>query len=667
MRYVVLFFALFSIVYVSANEFEVREFKKDPTDLAARRFEKRTVNDEPCALIKVTTNVKGMQFEANLGIVDIVHQDDGYWIYVQPRERSIKLMATGYLSMDMPMPEPAVAHVVYNLVIAAKGMMQTTDLVRVTFRFNQENVYVRLGDNQAPVLASGRSAVFNVTRGVHRFRFIKDQFNDQELELDVQGELVREVVMEAGQTSTRIPLSGHILLATNPAGAEVYLNDQQVGISPYQGRNVAGSYQLRVKHPFYHDHIEQFELREGETVTLPAIELKPRFGYVQVESSPSGAEVWVDGKLEGTTPLVRKQISSGQHSLTLRLSDYHEHNETFTINDGDTKTFSVEMKEAFGSFAINSDPTDATVFINGKEVGKTPFSQQRFPSGNYELRLVKDLHVDARDRLVVKDGEKSEKFIVLPQNYGTLTVTAEGSDIFLNGKAVGFGAYSANISAGSYALKASRDKHRNDERELFITNGQAHEITLSPVAIMGALSVTTTPFEAAGASVTLNGNLRPEKTPTTIPLIIGNYELMVSKPGYLDQRRQVTVIEGQEQEVVLAMQTFEGSMLQQAHRYNKAKLFYGSMTLAALGSGGYFRYSTLKLADEYKTATTNATSIYDTMERHNLYTTISVAVAAPLAVMTVVKMIQHNKVRKRINVAVLPSQDGMNIYLSMNL
>lgn len=666
MRYIALFFALLSFVYGSANEFDIRDFKKDPTDLAARRFEKRTVNDEPCALIKVTTNIRGMQFDSNLGIVDIVHQEDGYWLYVQPREGRIKLMAEGFLSMDVKMPEPAAVHMVYYLVIAAKGMMPTTDLVKVTFRFNQENVYIRLGENQAPVLASGRSAVFNVTRGLHRFRFIKNQFNDQVLELDVQQEMVKEVVLEAGLVSTPIPLSGHILITTNPAGAEVFLNDQQVGISPYQGRNVAGNYQLRVKHPFYYDHIGQFELREGETVTLPAINLKPRFGYFQVESSPQGAEVWVDGKLEGTTPLTRKQIGSGQHKLSIRLSDYHEHNETFTINDGEAKTFNIKLKEAFGSLIINSDPTDASLFIDGKEVGKTPFSLQRFPSGNYELRLVKDLHVDTRDRIEVKDAEKSEKFIVLPKNYGMLTVTAGGSEIFLDGKAIGFGNYSTNLPAGSYTLKASRDKHRDDERMVFITNGQAHEITLSPVAIMGALSITTMPFETAGSTISLNGTLYPEKTPATIPLIIGNYDLKVTKPGYLDQQRQVTVIEGKEQEVVLTMQTFEGSLFQQAQKYNKAKLIYGSITLAALGSGAYFMYSTLKLAEDYKTATTNATKIYDTMEQHNLYSTISFAAAVPFAVMTVLKMVQQNKVQKKITWAVLPSDDGMSLYLSCN-
>ena len=35
----------------------------------ARKEVRRTVNDEPCVLVKVVTTINGMQFESNIGIV----------------------------------------------------------------------------------------------------------------------------------------------------------------------------------------------------------------------------------------------------------------------------------------------------------------------------------------------------------------------------------------------------------------------------------------------------------------------------------------------------------------------------------------------------------------------------------------------------------------------
>jgi hypothetical protein len=183
---------------------------------------------------------------------------------------------------------------------------------------------------------------------------------------------------------------------------------------------------------------------------------------------------------------------------------------------------------------------------------------------------------------------------------------------------------------------------------------------------MGAISITSKPFETIGADIYINGNKRNEKTPATMPMLIGSYDVMISKSGFLDARQRVEVREGSEQELLFTMQTFQGSMMQQAQKYKTSKIIYGTLSIAALGSGGYFRYSTLKLADEYRTATTNATIIYDTMERHNLYSTLSFVVAAPFAIMTVVKMIQQNNIKKKINLAVLPAEDGMSFYVSCN-
>lgn len=69
MKYLLaLVFAALSVLGY-AQEFDIRSFAAVPNDLSARKEVRRTVNDEPCALIKVVTNIEGMQFESNIGIV----------------------------------------------------------------------------------------------------------------------------------------------------------------------------------------------------------------------------------------------------------------------------------------------------------------------------------------------------------------------------------------------------------------------------------------------------------------------------------------------------------------------------------------------------------------------------------------------------------------------
>lgn len=647
----------FFAVTLSAQEFEVREFKADPSDLAARNKEKRTVNDESCALIKITTNIKDMQFDSNIGIVDVVHQTDGYWVYIAPREKRIKLMATGYISLDVKMPEPAKSLTVYHLVVAPKGVYHTSDLVRVTFRLNQSNVYVQSGES-APVLSTSSNAVFNVPKGERTFRFIKDGYFEEVKSVNIQDEQIIEITLKPGAPTTVLTLSGHIIVTSEPAGAEVYLNEQRVGSTNYQNRHLAGNYTLRLQHPNYYEHVEQFNLKEGATIEIPKVNLKPRFGYWQISSTPIGADVFLNGKNVGVTPLNKQIIQSGIHEVTVRKANYYDHKESLRIADGDEKTLNIALKEAFGDLAITSDPSDAKVFIDNKEVGKTPYRNPQMPSGTFNVRIAKELHADANEVITIVDGKKTDRFIALTKNYGTLKISAQGSQISINGKVVGSNTYSANLAPGEYKVKATRDKHLDDERIAFVMIGQTEDITLMPKPKQGAVSITTTPFETRGAEIFIDGVKQKQTTPATIPLLIGSYNLTVKKAGYIDVSQAVTIRDGKEDVLNFSLISYQGSLIQKANRYKTAKIVYGTATAAAIGTGTYFLLSANKLNEEYKTATTDAGMIYDKMERHDLYSVIAYGAAVPFTVMTIIKATQQKRAKKKVSMAFIPLKDG---------
>lgn len=540
----------FQILY--AQEFDVREFVADPADLAARRFEKRTINDEPAAIIKVITNIRGMQFDSNIGIVDVEHKEDGYWLYVAPRERRIQLMATGYLALDVNLPEPAQSLMVYRLVVTSKetGIRQS-DVVRLTFRMNQNNVYIQWG-NTAPVLSIDQNAVRYVPRGNHTFRFIRQGFAEQQIELQVEEEQIVDVQLQPGQVQTRLALPGMIIITSDPSGAEVFLNEQRVGVTPYQASQVAGTYNLTLRHPLYHDHFEQFVLEEGASLSLPHVDMTPGYGNWHVRSNPSGAVVFLNGVREGVTPF-SGQIASGHYELSVQKDLYHAYNERFSVEDGEDKQMDINLQPAYGTLNITSDPDGATLFINGQEVGTTPYTHSRQASGTYQIRLSKELYSDASDRVTVSDGEVTERFVPLSSNFGTLEIDAGEADIYLDDQKLGSGKHTANLAPGRYLLRASRAGHHDAEREVFVMLGQTHTLELKPEPMEGALSIISEPFDTRGARILVNGVKRSETTPAVITLLVGEYTLTLQKEGYQDVNRQVKVNEGELKELAIPM------------------------------------------------------------------------------------------------------------------
>lgn len=667
MKYILFPFLLFfAIQTLKAQEFEIRgDFKADPSDLAARRHEKRTVNDEPCALVKITTNIKKMQFDSNSGIVDVVHQVDGYWVYIAPREKRIKLMATGYISLDIEMPEPAKPFTVYNLTVAPKGVYHTSDLVRVTFRMNQSNVYVQSGES-APILSLGSSAVFNVPKGERKFRFIKEGFAEEELTLNVEDEVVKDITLRTGKPFTNLEPSSNIIIDSEPTGADVYLNDIKVGVTPYNRRNIAGNYTVRIEYPMYYEHIEQFILKEGVNQNLPKVILKPRFGFLSATSTPTGAEVLLDNKSIGTTPLRQEKIRSGFHEVIIRKVNYHDHRESFNINDGETKIVDVTLKEGFGSLTITSEPNGAKVFIDGQEVGVTPYRNTQLASGRYNIVISKDLYTDSRDMVNISDGQVTNKFYALTQNYGVVRISAADAEIFVDGARVGQGTYTANLTPGQYRLKASRDRHIDDERNVVVELGQTQNITLRPKPREGVIGITSSPFEARGADIYLNGQKQMKTTPANITILVGDYNVTLKKSGFIDASQNVTVQEGQEAKVNLVMTSFKGSLQEKVSKYKTAKIVYGTAAVASIGTGTYFLLSANKLNEEYKSATTDAGLIYDRMERHDLYTIIAYGAAVPFTVMSVIKATQQKRAEKKVKMAFIPLHDGFIFGMAYN-
>jgi len=550
MKHLLAIFLLFLSAAVTAQEFDIRSFTPVPNDLSARKEVRRTVNDEPCALIKVVTNIKGMQFESNIGIVDVEHQADGYWLYVAPRERRIKLMASGYLSKDVQMPEPAKELTVYELTVATIGnSIAESDLVRITFRISEADAYIAHGD-KAPVMTAGTNAVYDLPRGAQRFTFRKAGFEDKVIDVEVDAPEVIDVALKAGTPSERMKLPGFIIVTSEPSGAEVFLNDQRVGQTPYQGRQLPGSYNLALRNHLYHDHEERFDLAEGGTATLPLVKLKPRFGFVNLTTDPAGAEVYLDGKMVGKSPIDGLQVESGTHRLSIRRTAYHEPTENIEISDGETENLDLALRPAFGTLIITSDPEGAEVFLDEQRAGTTPFRENKQPSGAYNLRLELPMHSTERGQIRIEDELTTERFFALSKNYGTIRIESEDAEIYLGGEKIGTGSFDHRAAPGSYTLTAKKDRHDDDSREVFLTIGQVETITLNPEPRTGVLSIMTEPFEASGAEIWIDGKKTEYKTPAVVELLEGEYEVGIVKDGYGSLTEMITVKADNEESIL---------------------------------------------------------------------------------------------------------------------
>src|SRR5216110_1348956 len=105
-----------------------------------------------------------------------------------------------------------------------------------------------------------------------------------------------------------------------------------------------------------------------------------------ITSEPSRAEVFVDGKSRGRTPL-RLELPVRSHELTAQLDGWP--NEQQKIEIDPQRENPVHFVFANGSVKITSAPGGAVVIGNGQELGQTPLVIEEVKPGDvtYELRL----------------------------------------------------------------------------------------------------------------------------------------------------------------------------------------------------------------------------------------------------------------------------------------
>jgi hypothetical protein len=121
------------------------------------------------------------------------------------------------------------------------------------------------------------------------------------------------------------PGTGHLKLNITTEGAQVWVDGAQLAEGAWKDPiplRADVAHDIRVTKPLREEVKLAVTLRAGEAV-MRDVDLLPAYGRVTVASEPPGAEVSVNGKHSGVTPLTVSDIDPGKPArVTLRLKGY---------------------------------------------------------------------------------------------------------------------------------------------------------------------------------------------------------------------------------------------------------------------------------------------------------------------------------------------------------
>ena len=241
-----------------------------------------------------------------------------------------------------------------------------------------------------------------------------------------------EMVLATGRVTTVVQESAggqYLVMKVSPSNAEVSIDEV-----PYEVENDEvtvflkyGKHTYRVSAALHEPEVGQIDM--GNTKKEMAVTLQPAYGLLQIESDPTGAEVYIDGDYEsaGTTPFTTKRLSKGQHRLLFKRAEYKNHALDISVpGDGSTQPVRATLPPNFALTTITA-AGDADIYVNDERKGNGRWSG-RLTTGLYTIEARKASHYPTRQTVEITAGEPRHIDLPAPvPRYGSLNVSTRPS------------------------------------------------------------------------------------------------------------------------------------------------------------------------------------------------------------------------------------------------
>lgn len=293
-----------------------------------------------------------------------------------------------------------------------------------------------------------------------------------------------------------VPENATVIIDSEPSGAHVQMNGKEIGDTPVLLPDLAlGSYSATVQMQGYTRRDISWKVQNGRPILIN-VPLMNNIGTLSLTSDPEVAEIEIDGKSYGNTPF-RDSFEQGQHKIRLTKAGYKPYEKIVTVKRDETTDVNAALEMLPGSLALDSDPTGASLFINGIDYGVTPYKRDSIEAGDYTVRLSKDGYDTLEQTVTVHPGELMDRTFTLDSNLGSiiLTVNPPGVNIYLDGKFicrteaesksrdVSKRVTIKNLSSGEHTITVSNKHAKPDVKSITVTVGKGRTVQVPEVTL----------------------------------------------------------------------------------------------------------------------------------------------------------------------------------------
>ncbi|MEN6343589.1 MAG: PEGA domain-containing protein [Methanospirillum sp.] len=370
--------------------------------------------------------------------------------------------------------------------------------------------------------------------------------------------------------------AGSITVRSVPGGASATLDGVYQGKTPLGNEALLienidpGPHQLVLsksgylddQHPFWIGSAQRSDIR----ITLSAT--TSQTGSVSIVSSPSGADLLIDGGYRGRTPITISGLSTGLHTVVLELPGYIRYGDTVDVQNGVMTYLDpvLTATAAVGFISVASSPSGAFVYVDGVYRGVTPLTVAA-TTGSRQIELDHSGYADWTTTTQVTNG------VTVPVNaYLQLLPASSNGGIAVSSDPAGAGVYLddqyrgvttsygdlelTGVAAGSHTLSGRLDGYDEYRLTVQVTPDATVQVrprltaagnpsvsaTPTVLVVRGSIQANSTP---SGAKVAIDGSFKGTTPLSIADVPAGMHTVRFSLDGYVEREQQVDIQAGQ--------------------------------------------------------------------------------------------------------------------------
>jgi len=305
----------------------------------------------------------------------------------------------------------------------------------------------------------------------------------------------------------------------------------------------SGEYHIAVTAPGHYPLQQPLTVSDEDSQSVH-LQLQRLPGLLSFTSIPEGAQVLVDEKVVGVTPIADVPVDAGERRVRFLIERYLPWRQLIDVTGMETRqSFAVELEPAWANIAISSVPIGASIYVDGEAVGTTP-ALLEILQGEHIVELQMPRYRSWQHTLSVSAGvHQNLEPVTLQAADGVLRLSSDpaGANVTVDGEFLGQTPLSVSLQPdGGHRLAIFKPGYSSAVRTVSLEPEEERDLRVKLTPQLGEVQVRVYPAQAElfvnGKSVGRGGQ--------TLRLPAFEQTLEARLEGYRGYRQRFTPREG---------------------------------------------------------------------------------------------------------------------------